>query len=43
MDQNRGGSYADRSFLRSAICPKPGEEGQILVTLVSYFKKAGLT
>ena len=29
--QTRGGSYSEKSFLRSTLCSMPGAEGQLLV------------
>ena len=31
FDNKRGGSYKDRSFLKSTLCQRPGQEGQVLV------------
>lgn len=31
FDNKKGGSYKEKSFLKSVLCPKPGSEGQMLV------------
>ena len=41
LDHRRGGSYTDRSFLRSFIFSKPGTEGKTMV--IAYGRGSGQT
>ena len=41
LDSRKGGSYTDRSFLRSAMFPKPGSDNKTMV--IAYGRGSGLS